>query len=130
MASSYSSRSVLRSADFTHRARNLAHRMTRHVAAALLLFALSQIWLVGAALEAGAPRLISVLALSALVGLAIPYARSTERRWHNLGQDALPSPALTTRFRRDVVRLWLLALLVPALWVGGALLFAPAIAHL
>lgn len=128
MASSYSSRRVMRSANFTARADSLGHRMTRHIAAALVVFAVAQIWLVSAAIDAGAPRMLSAIALTALVALAIPFARRTERRWHQLAQEALPSPALSSRFHRDVRRLWLLALGLPACWVGAAIAFVPAIA--
>ena len=128
MSSSYSLRSILRSANFTARAPRLGHRMTRHAAAAVVVFALAQIWLVSAAIEAGAPRMLGIIALLGLVAFAIPFARRIERRWHRLGQQALPSPALTQRFYRDVRWLWLLAVLLPAAWVGTAMLVAPAIA--
>ncbi len=121
MATNFSSRAAVRSANFTTRARSLGNRMSRHVAAALLLFAVAQIWLVASAIEAGAHRLISIAALLALIGVAIPYARLVERRWQRFGEQALPSPALSRRYRRDVARLWLLALLVPVGWVGTAM---------
>ena len=119
MASSFPTRAPVRSANFTDRARSLGNRMTRHVAAAVVVFAIAQIWLVAAAIDAGAPRGISIAALFALIGLAIPYARFIEKRWQRLGETALPSPALTQRYRRDVVRLWLMTLLVPVSWIGG-----------
>ena len=122
MATSYSSREWTRSANFTPRARSLGARMTRHVAVALMLFAILQIWLVNAALELGASRLVSIGALVTLLAFAIPFARRMERRWHRLGEQALPSPALTAQFRRDLVWLWSLALLLPPLWIGPALL--------
>jgi hypothetical protein len=124
MASNFYARAGVRSAYFTPRARSLRVRMTRHIAAALIFFALAQIWLVAAAIDAGAPRLISIAALLTVIGVAIPYARLVERRWQRLGEEALPSPALTHRYRRDVARLWLLALLVPVSWVGTALLIS------
>lgn len=128
MASNYSSRATMRSANFTPRARSLGNRMTRHVAAALILFAVAQIWLVVSAIDSGAPRGMMVAALLVLIGLAIPFARWTERRWQSLGQEALPSPALTNRYWRDVGLVWSMAMLVPMLWVSTAALAGPVLA--
>jgi hypothetical protein len=123
MATSFSSREWTRSANILPRARHLGIQMSRHAAVAVLVFAVMQIWLVSAAIEAGAPRGISVGAMIALLALALPYARIIERRWQRLGQQALPSPALMDRFRSDVRRLWLLTAIVPAMWTGAAWFF-------
>ena len=123
MATSFSSREWTRSANMLPRARHLGIQMSRHAAVAVLVFAVMQIWLVSAAIEAGAPRGISVGAMIALLALALPYARITERRWQRLGQQALPSPALMDRFRADLRRLWLLTAIVPAMWTGAAWFF-------
>ena len=123
MATSFSSREWTRSANMLPRARHLGIQMSRHAAVAVLVFAVMQIWLVSAAIEAGAPRGISVGAMIALLALALPYARITERRWQRLGQQALPSPALMDRFRADLRRLWLLTAIVPAMWTSAAWFF-------
>lgn len=123
MATSFSSREWTRSANILPRARRLGNQMSRHAAVAVITFAVMQIWLVSAAIEAGAPRGISVVAMLVLLAAALPYARIVERRWQRLGQQALPSPALMDRFRSDVRRLWLLTAIVPAMWTGAALLF-------
>jgi hypothetical protein len=117
------SRAAARSANMLPRARHLGIQMSRHAAVAVLCFAVMQIWLVSAAIEAGAPRGISVGAMIALLALALPYARIVERRWQRLGQHALPSPALMDRFRGDVRQLWVLTAVVPAMWTGGAWFF-------
>ncbi|NJS14283.1 MAG: hypothetical protein HC788_06240 [Sphingopyxis sp.] len=123
MATSFTSREWTRSANMLPRARRLGTQMTRHVAAALLLFTVMQIWLVSAAIDVGAPRTITIAAMVILVIAALPYARITERRWQALGQQALPSPALMDRFRRDTRMLWLLAASIPAAWTGAVWLF-------
>lgn len=120
MATSFSSRGWARSANILPRARHLGNQMTRHVAAAVIVFAVMQIWLVSAAIEAGAPRGISVMAMIVLLIAALPFARITERRWQMLARQALPSPALMARFRGDVRRLWLLTAIVPAMWTAAA----------
>jgi hypothetical protein len=124
MATSFSSREWTRSANMLPRARHLGGRMTRHVAIALLVFSVLQIWLVSAAIDAGAPRTTAVAAMIVLIVAALPFARITERRWQVLGQHALPSPALMDRFRRDTRLVWLLALTVPAAWTGAVWLLA------
>jgi hypothetical protein len=124
MATSFSSREWTRSAYMLPRARRLGGQMTRHVAAALLVFAAMQIWLVSAVIDAGAPRGAAVGAMIFLIVAALPYARITERRWQTFGQQALPSPALMDRFRRDTRVVWLLALTVPAAWTGAVWLLA------
>lgn len=123
MATSFSSREWTRSAYMLPRARRLGNQMTRHVASALLVFAVLQIWLVSSVIDLGAPRSTAVGAMIVLIAAALPYARITERRWQSLGQHALPSPALMDRFRRDVRLLWVLALIIPGAWTGGVWLF-------
>jgi hypothetical protein len=98
--------------------------MTWHAAAALLAFAALQIWLVMSAMAAGAS---SAFALVMLLALAVPVARSTERRWYRLSRQALASWGLHARFRRDVRRLWIAALTLPFLWVSGAMAATAAI---
>lgn len=125
MATSFTPREWSRSAPVATRASTLGARMTRHAAAALLTFVASQIWLMSAAIDRGAPPTITVIALVLVMAAAIPYAQRTERRWFLLGQHSLPSAALTARYWRDVRRLWMLALVLPALWVGIALWLVP-----
>jgi hypothetical protein len=100
--------------------------MTWHAAAALIAFALLQVWLVSSAVSAGAPSALIVVALVILVALAVPATRAVERRWHRLSRQALASRGLHTRFRRDVLRLWTAALVLPPLWIGGATAAADA----
>jgi hypothetical protein len=102
--------------------------MTLHSAAALVAFAALQIWLVSSAISAGAPSGLIVVALVVLLALAVPVARSTERRWYRLSRQALASWGLHARFRRDVRRLWVAALTLPFLWVSGAMAATDAIA--
>lgn len=123
MATSFSSREWARSANMLPRARHLGNQMSRHAAVAVIVFAVMQIWLVGAAIEAGAPRGISIVAMLVLLAAALPYTRIVERRWQALGQQALPSPALMDRFRSDLRRLWVLTAIVPAMWTGAAAFF-------
>lgn len=109
-------------------ARSLGRRMTFHAATALLAFAALQIWLVLSAVDKGAPSALIFVALATLLVLAIPITRKFERHWHRLSREALASWGLHARFRRDVRRLWVIALTLPFLWVSGALAATDAIA--
>jgi hypothetical protein len=128
MASAFGPRLWRRTAISVPPARSLGRRMTWHAAAALLAFAALQIWLVMGAVAAGAPSAFIIVALVILLALALPVARSTERRWYHLSRQALASWGLHARFRRDVRRLWIAALTLPFLWVSGAMAATEAIA--
>lgn len=128
MASAFGPRLWRRTPVSVPPARSLGRRMTWHAATALLAFAALQIWLVMGAVSAGAPSALIVIALVMLLALALPIARSTERRWYHLSRQALASWGLHARFRRDVRRLWVAALTLPFLWISGAVAASDAIA--
>ncbi len=128
MASTFGPRLWRRSTASVPPPRSLGRRMTVHAAAALLAFAVLQIWLVTSAIAAGAPSVLIAVALVMLLALAVPTARMTERRWYHLSRQALASWGLHARFRRDVRRLWVAALTLPFLWVSGAMAATDAIA--
>ncbi|GGJ53640.1 hypothetical protein CDQ92_15940 [Sphingopyxis bauzanensis] len=128
MASTFGPRLWRRTSPSVPAARSLGRRMTWHAATALVAFAALQIWLVSSAIAAGASSTLVVVALIVLLALAVPVARSTERRWYHLSRQALASWGLHARFRRDVRRLWIAALTLPFLWVSGAMAATDAIA--
>ena len=128
MASAFGPRLWRRTAVSVPPARSLGRRMTWHAATALLAFAALQVWLVMGAVSAGAPSALIIIALVMLLALALPIARSTERRWYHLSRQALASWGLHARFRRDVRRLWVAALTLPFLWISGAVAASDAIA--
>src|SRR3546814_10126044 len=126
MASTFGPRLIGRSSPVVPGARGCGRRMTFHAAAALLVFASLQVWLVSSAIAAGAPSAFIVVALVILLALGVPAARITERRWYHLSRQALASWGLHARFRRDVRRLWVAALALPFLWVRGAVVIGRA----
>ena len=128
MASAFGPRLWRRTSPSVPAARSLGRRMTWHAATALVAFAALQIWLVSSAIAAGASSTLIFVALIVLLTLAVPVARSTERRWYHLSRQALASWGLHARFRRDVRRLWVAALTLPFLWVSGAMAATDAIA--
>ena len=128
MASTFELRLWRRATASVPPARSLGRRMTWHAAAALIVFAALQVWLVMSAVSAGAPSMLAVVSLIVVLALALPVARSTERRWYHLSRQALASWGLHARFRRDVRRLWVAAITLPFLWVSGAMAATDAIA--
>lgn len=101
------------------RAPTLARAISVHASLALLTFAALQIG--GVVLLANQPGggFLPLVALGALLLLAIPFARRIERRWARLSDNALPSPALHSHFRRDRGRLWRAAIAVPPIWLAS-----------
>lgn len=116
MATVFSSRVPAHAPVFVPQARRLARRMTAHVACAILVFALVQLWAVGWAMDAGGPAFLPYVALAVLLVVALPLARMVERRWSARGRDAVPSLELGRQFRRDTRRLWMTTLALPVAW--------------
>lgn len=96
----------------------LARAMSWHASGALLTFAVLQVIGVIAFFQLPGGGWLPLVALGVLLMIAIPFSRRLDRRWSHLSDTALPCPGLMMRFRRDRARLWRLACLVPALWIG------------
>lgn len=85
--------------------------MTLHIAAALLVFTVIQLWATSVAIAAGGPRWMPLVGLAVLILGVIPAARTLERRW------GAPRSKAELRYRLDLGLLWAGALLVPCAWV-------------
>src|SRR6476646_6038211 len=85
-------------------------RMSNAVAWALLVYTALQIFVTMGALHAEGTSMLPYFALVVLVIAIIPACRRFERRWGRLNDDQAADPALSPRFRRDMVALWLLAI--------------------
>lgn len=92
---------------------NYARRMSSHLAAALFIFALSQIFVV-AKLDGSLAMHFGIIA--GVAGFAVA-ARGMERRWVRRATSALPVADLAKRFRIDLLRVWGATLLAPLLWI-------------
>ena len=88
-------------------------RRSDNIAYALLVYTALQIFVTMTALEANGTALLPYLALVVLVAAIIPACRGFERRWNRLNEDQAADPELGGRFRRDQVRLWILAIGLP-----------------
>lgn len=109
-----------------YRAAPLARSMSRHSAGALMLFAAMQVWIIVVVSNVPGGKILPIVALALLLLIAIPFARRVERRWRDIAQSALPSPALDARYRRERLQLWILAVAVPMIWVGSYAALAKA----
>ena len=96
-----------------HAARDWRKKMSDNVAYALLVYTGLQIFVTVGALKEGASSILPYLALVVLVAAIIPACRAFEGRWKYLGDAEAQEPALSGRFRRDQLFLWLLAIGLP-----------------
>lgn len=100
-------------------ARKLSRRMTLHVAAALIVYAGIQLWLVVSAVSDGANRVLPYVAVGLILFAVVPLARRIEQRWARMAENTLPSRELCKSFRGEALRLWIGAIVLPFLWVGA-----------
>lgn len=100
-------------AGVTRRGTNYRRRISNHIAFGLVTFAMLQIFVVAS--HGG--LLLANLGVILVIAASIPGARSLERRWELLASGGLPSAGLATRYRRDVLTIWMVDLLVPFLWI-------------
>jgi len=96
------------------RARDWRKMMSDHVAYALLVYTSLQIFMTIQAMHKdGSSSILPYLALVVLVAGIIPACRWFEGRWTTLDDRKATDPALRTAFRRDLARLWSLAIGLP-----------------
>ncbi|MEJ7927554.1 hypothetical protein WG908_12395 [Sphingobium sp. AN641] len=101
------------------RGRNYRKRMSSHLAAALMCFALLQILIV---VGTGGSLPFHLGVIVAIGGFAIA-AGALERRWILLEAGDAPDDRLSLRFRRDVRQLWAASILGACLWFPVSLFF-------
>lgn len=103
------------------------HRMSDHIAYALLVYTALQIFVTVGALKSHGGSLLPYFALVILVVAIIPACRRFEARWNRLTDDQAHDPALAPYYRRDRLAVWMLAIGLPfaltALFKGLALAF-------
>lgn len=94
-------------------------RMSTQLAAALVTFALLQIFIVA---KMGG-SLVLHLGIIVAIGLFAVAARALERRWVILGRSGLSQSGLSLRFRRNLLQLWTSSILGALLWIPVAVIF-------
>lgn len=95
------------------RPRDWRKSMSDHVAWALLVYTGLQIFMTVKAMSDGLPSIVPYLALVILVAAIIPACRWFERRWTDLSDEQAADESYAAAFRRDVIGLWALAILLP-----------------
>lgn len=111
-------KSLPRSQDKRVKPRDWRKSMSDHVAYALLVYTSLQIFVTVQALHTGSSSILPYLALVVLVGGIIPACRWFEKRWINFSDEDAADPSFLPAFRRDIIRLWLLAIGLPFLLTG------------
>lgn len=101
-----------------------ARRMSNHVAASLMVFAILQIIVVA---RMGGPVLMHLGIFVAIGGFSIA-ARALENRWTDTARRAENPDQTRFLFRADLLPLWATAIVAPFLWIpvaiAGARLFS------
>jgi hypothetical protein len=93
-------------------------KMSNHVAYALLVYTTLQIFVTMGELHSKAGSALPYFALILLVAAIIPACRSFERRWAGLDDQARSDPGQKSRFIRDCLLLWVLAIGLPFFVTG------------
>lgn len=96
-----------------------SRRMSTHLAAALVVFCVLQIFIVA---KMGGSLLLHLGIIIAIGGFAVA-ARGLERRWEMLDRSGLSTHGLAVRFRRDLVQLWSASVIGGLLWIPVAIIF-------
>jgi hypothetical protein len=107
-------------------------RMSDTIAYALLVYTALQIFVTMSALKTEGGSLLPYLALIILVAAIIPSCRRFERRWNRLDDSQAADPTLASRFHRDQLLVWALAVGLPFAITGAFRLlgaFFPGLAH-
>lgn len=111
MATAFSNRAFSRG--------RFAKRISTHLAAALVVFCLLQIFIVA---KMGGSLVLHLGVVVAIGGFALA-ARALEHRWQMLDQSSLSESGLALRFRRDVAQLWVASILGALLWIPVAIIY-------
>lgn len=95
------------------RRRDYRKSMSDHVATALLVYTGLQIFATVHAMREGMNSIAPYVILVVLVAGIIPFCHKYEQRWTSLPAERASDPEMAAPFKRDVLFLWALALIVP-----------------
>lgn len=96
----------------------LCKKLTSHIAYALILYTIVLIGLISG-LHIGEGSILPYLGLVVAVFAIIPVFRGMQKRWEKLTNAGLPEAGLEARIRMDLMKLWLIALIIPCAWAGA-----------
>lgn len=94
-------------------------KMSNNVAYGLLVYTALQIFVTMHEIQGKSASILPVFVLVMLVAAIIPMFRHFERRWEQLSDDQAHNPAYSSAFRRDQIKVWALAALLPFVITGA-----------
>jgi hypothetical protein len=94
-------------------------KMGDNVAYGLLVYTGLQIFVTMHEIQGSSTSILPVFVLVVLVAAIIPLFRNFERRWEHLSDEQAANMAFKAAFRRDQIRIWALAALLPFVITGG-----------
>lgn len=93
-------------------------KMSDNVAYGLLVYTGLQIFVTMHEIQGTSASILPLFVLVVLVAAIIPLFRNFERRWEHLTDEQSHNPGFKAAFRRDQVRVWLLAAVLPFVITG------------
>lgn len=93
-------------------------KISDHVAYGLLVYTGLQIFVTMSVLKTGHGSALPYFALVVLVAAIIPGCRLFEKRWEAVSEAEAHDPALSGRYWRDVIVIWLAAVGLPLALTG------------
>lgn len=88
-------------------------KMSDNVAFGLLVYTGLQIFVTMHEIQGSSASILPLFVLVVLVAAIIPLFRNFERRWELLTEEQACNPGFKAAFRRDQIRVWLLAAVLP-----------------
>lgn len=93
-------------------------KMSDNVAYGLLVYTGLQIFVTMHEIQGTSASILPLFVLVVLVAAIIPLFRQFERRWEGLTDEQAHNMAYKAAFRRDQIRVWLLAAILPLVITG------------
>ncbi|MDP3550263.1 MAG: hypothetical protein Q8R81_07695 [Novosphingobium sp.] len=93
-------------------------KMSDNVAYGLLVYTGLQIFVTMHEIQGTSASILPLFVLVVLVAAIIPLFRQFERRWEALTDEQAHNMAYKAAFRRDQIRVWLLAAILPLVITG------------
>lgn len=94
-------------------------KMSDNVAYGLLVYTGLQIFVTMHEIQGSSASILPLFVLVVLVAAIIPLFRHFERRWEHLTDEQAHNMAYKAAFRRDQIRVWLLAAILPLVITGA-----------
>ena len=93
-------------------------KMSDNVAYGLLVYTGLQIFVTMHEIQGTSASILPLFVLVVLVAAIIPMFRQFERRWEHLTDEQAHDMAFKAAFRRDQIKVWALAAILPILITG------------